>query len=914
MDPRSAADGSHEARERVGPYLVEHLIASGGMGSVWLGRRDDHAFEKTVAIKFVRPELADARMLARFERERQVLAGLEHAGIARLLDGGTTQDGTPYLVMEYVEGLPIDRFCDERCLDLDARCELFALACEAVEYAHRHHVVHRDLKPNNLLVTAEGVPKLLDFGIAKVLGDEDGLAGSLTMTGDRIFSPRYASPEQCGGGEVTPASDVYALGVMLYELLTGRYPYPKTGASLVDLQRAICEAEPTRASRAVQRSDETTFADRADTTPDEAAASRNTDVLGLSRALRGDLDLILAKALAKDPARRYLSARLLAEDLRSHAAGRKIVARPESLAYRARRFVSRNRLAVGATAAVIGSLGAGLAVSLDQFASAVDARERADRKAAQTREVATGMIFDVHSAIRMLPGSGPAQRVVLTRCLEFLDELVAEAEEDPDLVLEAGIGYLRLADVLGYGNAVNLGLGEETERSAETALELFARVLRARPGDIRAHIGRAEAYEVLASNAGAAGDRPRAFELLDLAADEVDSARAGGAAETVLARLHVSQASVRGHLDFRGGDVERALETLDAAERRYLDAFPEHVSNQTVAILFETRAMALAGSGRYEEAREVLLRALEASQGQLATEPNSERVRHQVHEIRIQLADVLRLLGDYEGALDYLGETLDHRRQRLEIDRTNQSAWVELLQARQEAGQIAEKLGRLDEALEHRSAAIRISDEMMLLWPDNSTFVQAAASSRTMQAQTFTELEEWAASERLCDEALELYDREPLFGEALFNRCATVGIRAKALRELQRTEPAIEATEAFRACSLELIESHPENAWPRVNEMISLDSLGSLYATMGADGDLILQDRIAHYERAIDHYTNSKQRAEALIEEGLLPPQSWENVRAVEASIANYEAHLDGLREAAAEHDGAETGGPGVQR
>jgi serine/threonine protein kinase len=348
-----------DAREEggsLGPYRLLRPIGSGGMGTVYLARREDEHYQRDVAIKLLRSGLATTEAFHRFIAERQILANLEHPNIARLYDGGSTDDGRPYLVMELIEGLPLDQYCDRYRLTVDQRLVLLQKICAAVQYAHQSLLVHRDLKPANILVTPEGEPKLLDFGIAKRLEPEPGGALQETSTGLRMMTPNYASPEQVRGDAITTASDVYSLGVILYGLLTGRGPYEVTAELPYEIEHAICEQEPERPSVAVFRP----VSPSAEILPseispsvEEIAVARKTRPLPLARRLRGDLDNIVLMALRKEPRRRYGSAAQLAEDLQRHLQDLPVTARPDTLRYRTRKFVRRHRAGVAAAAAVV---------------------------------------------------------------------------------------------------------------------------------------------------------------------------------------------------------------------------------------------------------------------------------------------------------------------------------------------------------------------------------------------------------------------------------------------------------------------------------------------------------------------------------------------------------------------------------
>ena len=350
----------------VGPYRLIREIGSGGMGTVFLAVRNDDAFQRRVAIKVLRRGMDTDAIVRRFRHERQILASLQHPYIAGLLDGGSTSDGLPYFAMEYVQGQNISDFCEARKLDTTARLELFRKVCAAVQYAHQNLIIHRDIKPANVLVTSDGTPKLLDFGIAKLLNPEvGGQTLAPTAAGLQLMTPDYASPEQVRGETVTTATDVYSLGVLLYELLTGRRPYELTSRSLADVAHVICHAEPERPSTAV-------------TQPVGGATSPHTD--RLRRRLAGDLDNIALKALSKEPDRRYASVDQFSEDVRRHLAGLPVIARKDTVGYRAAKFVRRNKGVVAAGAATLIVLIAGVVGTTWQARVASRERARAEQR------------------------------------------------------------------------------------------------------------------------------------------------------------------------------------------------------------------------------------------------------------------------------------------------------------------------------------------------------------------------------------------------------------------------------------------------------------------------------------------------------------------------------------------------------
>ncbi len=329
---------------RIGPYQVLHPVGSGGMATVYLAVRADDEYRKCVAIKVIQPDIANQELLRRFRNERQTLAALDHPNIVRLLDGGTTEEGMPYLVMDYVEGTPIDAYCDGHKLATEERLRLFLAVCSAVSYAHQRLVIHRDLKPGNILVTSDGTPKLLDFGIAKLLNPEALATLVLTQTGVRPMTLAYASPEQVRGEPLTNATDVYSLGVVLYELLTGHRPHQIRGSALLNIERAICEEEPAKPSTAVTKIEEQTRADGTTTalTPEEVSRTREGDPKKLRDRLQGDLDAIVMTALRKEPQRRYASVYEFSEDIRRHLEQLPVKARSSTFGYRGAKFVRRH--------------------------------------------------------------------------------------------------------------------------------------------------------------------------------------------------------------------------------------------------------------------------------------------------------------------------------------------------------------------------------------------------------------------------------------------------------------------------------------------------------------------------------------------------------------------------------------------
>jgi len=503
--PSSAPIVASRAGRRIGSYLVIEEIGRGGMGEVYRAVRADGEFKKEVAIKLVRGGYDSSTILERFRNERQILAGLEHPNIARLLDGGTMSDGTPYLVMELVEGAPIDSYCDSRKLPITERLNLFRTVCGAVQYAHQRLVIHRDLKPSNIFVTDNGVPKLLDFGIAKLA--DPAAAHEATML--RPMTPEYASPEQIRGETITTSSDVYSLGVVLYWLITGRSPYRTTTQTTAELSRAITEVDPENPSTSVTRSEHVQpDGESSRQTPEILSASREGSPLRLQRRLRGDIDFIVLKALRKEPQQRYASAEQFSEDIRRHLEGLPVAARKGTWHYKAAKFAKRHKASVAAALLVVLAISAGVASTVRQT-------RIAQRRFNDTRKLANSLIFDIHDSIADLPGATKARNLILQKALEYLDSLAKESGNEPDLLRELATAYQRIGTLQGNEQVPNLGDANSAQSSMSKSIELRERIARLNPNNHKDQVALAATYldysQYLTSTAN---DTAKAYEYV----------------------------------------------------------------------------------------------------------------------------------------------------------------------------------------------------------------------------------------------------------------------------------------------------------------------------------------------------------------------------------------------------------------
>ncbi len=496
---------------RIDSYKIVRELGYGGMGAVYLAERADGKFEQKVALKLLKREMNTAALRRRFQQEREILASLEHPNIARLLDAGATDDGVPFIAMEFVEGLALDDYCDKNALDLPARLDLFRRVCSAVSFAHRNLVVHRDLKPSNILVDDEGTPKLLDFGISKIVSAELQQESSATVTRLGAMTPGYASPEQLQSQSVSTATDIYSLGVILYELLTGHRPFESKEGDLKEIYKAVIETEPVAPSAVLGASSRkaaepagdlydtvTQRLDSADAPAPRTASNRFRNTVPRtaqlnSHSLRGDLDNIVLKALRKEPSRRYTSVENLSNDIHRHQRGLPVTARPNTFSYRAGKFINRNRASVAVAVLLFAAIIAGIVATLWQAQTAQAERAKAEKRFNDVRSLANSYLFEVYPEIENLEGSLKAREKILTHALRYLDSLSNEATGDLELQSELATAYEKIGDVQGALTISSLG-------NIQAGLDSYGKAGRLRESVYAGDPGNLEAKEKLANN------------------------------------------------------------------------------------------------------------------------------------------------------------------------------------------------------------------------------------------------------------------------------------------------------------------------------------------------------------------------------------------------------------------------------
>ena len=616
---------------RIGAYRVVGVLGTGGMGDVFKAVRDDDQYQAEVAIKLMRADMRSTLTEQRFRTERQILAGLDHRNIARLLDGGTTGEGTPYLVMELVKGEPIDGYSEARDLGVRERVQIFLQVCAAVSYAHQHLVVHRDLKPNNILVTADGSVKLLDFGIAKLLEAEAPTveAGIGTVTTMRAMTLEYASPEQVAGGTVTTVSDVYSLGVVLYRLLTGKSPY---GVQINDAERMaqiLGDTTPTRPSQ-------------------------------WQRRLDSDLDNILLMALRKEPQRRYGSVEQFANDLRNYLAGMPVKARGNSLRYRAGKFVRRRKIEIAAAALVAAVLLGAVVFSTREARIAEREREVAQEHFDSVRKLANTLLFDIHDEVAKVPGSTAAREKLVSTSLEYLDALYKRAGSDPRLQEELATAYTKVAEIQGDDGAANKGNLQDAMRSYDRSIALFTPLAAADPSNHRpgwslayAYVGRASLLLMTRGPKEALEDVEKGVALSEQhaagAADEAERVFRMGNAYVVHARI----------LNFLGRSPE-AMASVDkyiAQREANLRANPDDErAMKSLSIAYNNSSLIadrrLTEVQQQQRALDLLNKSLRLDEKMLALRPDNPDYQRRIARSRFNIANLLLARGLYAEARD----------------------------------------------------------------------------------------------------------------------------------------------------------------------------------------------------------------------------------------------------------------------
>ncbi|MFN7933361.1 MAG: protein kinase [Bryobacteraceae bacterium] len=674
-DAVERADQQHHAGDlglTLGSYKLIELLGSGGMGSVYKAVREDQTFTQAVAIKLVRRGMDSDFILSRFRQERQILGNLNHPNIARILDAGSAPDGRPYFVMEFVEGLPLLKHCEEGGLSIAERLQLFLPICAAVQHAHQKLIIHRDLKPSNILVTKDGVPKLLDFGIAKILTPGDATGEVMTQTTSRMMTPDYASPEQVMGRELTTATDVYSMGALLYVLLSGEKPYRIAGKSLSEMEAAVCNVDPKR--------------------PSVGAANGK-----VRKELAGDLDNIVLHAMSKEPERRYASPEHFAADIRNYLEGRPVSAREITFLYRAGKVVRRNKAASVAAALLVVSLIGGVFSTYYQM-------RRAERRFSQVRKLANTFLFDFYESIEKVPGTVESRALILRTAREYLDSLAMEARGDESLSMELAQAYLRLGDVEGgvmSGNLGNTQLALSHFRKARALVEPLVKNPRTASllATVYRRLGDADNYT--SNLLGAETNYRKAIEIL--------KAHGGKDSEslTLLGNLHLNVARIHTRMLQSKQALENTRQAAGIYERLLAKEPGKPEIRNSLATAYGTLGITAYRSSQLEQALEMHKKAIALREQLVRDNPNSAEFRRDLAIAYSNAADVVGSpsgpsLGDRAAALELCRKMAALTQSNLTADPADRRALFDHAMSLMRLGNLlsgAEALGTMEESL-----------------------------------------------------------------------------------------------------------------------------------------------------------------------------------------------------------------------
>jgi serine/threonine protein kinase len=692
--PSSADDGSSVEWKgrRLGSYRIVSEIGRGGMSHVYKAVRDDDQYHKRVAIKLLRPGLHTQSLLKRFRAERQMLAELSHPNIAQLLDGGVTDSQAPYLVMEYIEGRPIDLYCEEHSIGIRKRLELMRTLCGAVHYVHQHLVVHGDLKGNNILVTNDGVVKLLDFGIAKLLNanQSDNVVG--TMLTWIALTPEFASPEQVRGEPITTASDVYSLGVLLYRLLAGALPF-----------------ETSRDSFITDVGDERAY--RLPRPPSEKAAKGNAFYRQAVREVRGDLDAIVMKALQPEPHDRYGSAEHLAEDLTRYLRGVPVHARSSTATYRLTKFVQRHKAASISTSLLAVAMLTGIVATSWQTHVARVERARAERHLKEVRELTNTYLRDVYDAAANLPGATAVRKLLVENSLKHISALESEANDSMEFQRDLAWAYQRFGDVQGDYLGANLGDTQGAVESYRRALRLRIKIAerskeRADQAQLlRSHVALSE---LLAAQSQVAESIEHAESAVRIGEQLAPMPHATDADRQLLAVAYTTLGSASGPVD-----TKRALASLETArtlfERIAASKPQDPAARRDLALVSGRTGQVLMQEARQpREALPYYLRASEIAEGLLRENPLSAEIQRASSFIHSTLAEIYNQLREPETALTHARIALDRLEALRHADPANEQAPLAVAHVLNQLGESYLLTDNLDGALTNLQRAEKL--------------------------------------------------------------------------------------------------------------------------------------------------------------------------------------------------------------
>lgn len=810
--------------KKIDAYEILREIGHGGMGTVYLASRADESFDKRVAVKLINRGMNTNAVLKRFVMERQILARLEHPNIALLLDGGSTDDGLPYFVMEYIEGLPVTKYCDAHNLNLKERLFLFQKICSAISYAHQNLIVHRDIKPSNILVTKDGTPKLLDFGIAKLLHpDWSADTNEATATILRAMTPEYASPEQLRGLPVTTASDVYSLGVVLYELLSGERPYKIESRLPEEVAREVLTQEPIKPSLVVNskfkiqysKSEDKTLPYEAKPTSDNQQKINRQSAIG-NRQLSGDLDNIILKALQKESSRRYASVQEFSEDIRRHLEGLPVSATADTLSYRAAKFVKRHQAGVFAAALIALTLLSATIVTAWQARRANQERARAEYRFKQVRKLANTVLFDYHDGVEKLVGSTPLREKMVKDALEYLDNLSSESNNDAELQRELAAAYQKVGDVQGNPYMANLGDQKGALISYRKALAIRESLFALTPKDIQTRQNLALSYE-------------KVGDVLWAQGDNTESQKSYRKALAICEELAIE------NNNFDTYNFVRLYNRIGYTQEQARDFSGAIESYQKSLSYMENLAAAEHANAKYKRGLAIGY---------------------------IKIGDVLHLTKKFPESYEKFQKCLALFEELANADKSNATAQRDLTLALARIAATQAELGEYEKALETNSRTMALQEKLADADPNNLTIHFDIAATNANVANTFKMMGRYTESEREFRRTIatfkEYMAKNPDYSQPR-SQLAEVYLMFAGM--LLKNGNAANALENYRN-SLAMLESEAMR-----NELP--DKLAQGYEGVGdvheflSGNDLSkqaehLRDAISYYQKSLDIFQNLK--------------------------------------------------------
>lgn len=784
--------------QNIGEYIIEKELGYGGMGAVYLANRADGKFEQRVALKLLKREMNTAALRRRFQIEREILATLEHPNIARLLNAGTTEDKIPYIAMEYVEGLPIDDYCNKHDLDLNQRLNLFRKVCSAVDFAHRNLVVHRDLKPSNILVTEDGTPKLLDFGISKILSEDFSQINKATVTNMGVMTPSYASPEQLKNKSVTTATDIYSLGVILYEILCGHRPFEDKEDDIKQIYNAVIENEPplpsaiintfskkfkeiTEAKTEIKESEKSETRNvKNNTDSNQAFITKPNKNTIKSNLLKGDLDNIILKALKKEPERRYSSAENFAEDIKRHQKGNPVTARPDTFSYRASKFIKRNSLAVGATGLILLAILGGIFATLWQARVAQAERAKAEKRFKDVRKLANSLLFEITPTIEKVPGTTEARELLVKRSLEYLDSLAEESGDDTELQKELATAYEKVGSVQGSAFNTNVGDVGGSLKSYEKARKIRKDVLAKNPDYLNAKKELANNCELIGDIHFQGGENEKILEFyneaLALRKEILDQNPNDFEARINYAKILDDV----GLTIFYQENYEKAIEFYLQAQEILKKLNQEKPDDKNIARGYYTTILnigeAREWNNQVEEAEVNLLKAVELFEKLAEKHKDDQSLKRPLFIAYYKIGEHFDGKKEYKKSIKYYSDALELAEQAAQKDEKDVRGQRDVALMGKNLAQALGYDGRSRESLEKLQSVLEVMEEIKVNDPQNTEAIYDVATVHNSICDVYLDLKDFSSAINSCEIGKKIFNNSIEKNPGYFR-----GIRALAL-------------------------------------------------------------------------------------------------------------------------------------